>query len=187
MQINGLSCVASISLAKNYLTGGKFEQVAIVGPQLSELRCGLIFRSVGYRGVPLPGVNFDDRSGTIPNAKGRCLRNGEPERGLYVTGWIKHGPSGLIGTNRADSVETVKSIFEDLVTFDARPKCGAHAIASLLAARKIKMVSYAGWQKIDIWEQRRGQQRGKPREKFTRIGDMLTAVDEQATVSVVPF
>ena len=186
IKINGSSRVTSINLAKNCLIGDKFEQIAIVGTDSFELKCSLIFRSVGYRGVPLPGVNFDHNSGTIPNAKGRCLRDERPERGLYVTGWIKRGPSGLIGTNRADSVETVESLFEDLATLDPVPKSGARAIASLSGGR-LKIVSYADWQEIDISERNRGHQRGKPREKFTCISDMLAVLGDGVSEPIVPF
>ncbi|HEY7244983.1 MAG TPA: FAD-dependent oxidoreductase [Xanthobacteraceae bacterium] len=175
-RINGSSCVTSVTLVGNELSGPKFEQVAIPGSDCFSLPCGLVFRSVGYQGVRLPGVAFDERGGIIPNAKGRCLDGNKAIPGLYVTGWIKRGPSGLIGTNRADSVETVASIFEDILSLEPGPKPGANALRDALG-RSPRIVSYKDWQTIDLSERQRGQQRGKPREKFTRVADMIEALD----------
>jgi ferredoxin--NADP+ reductase len=177
-RINGGSRVTSVTLAKSKLAGPKFEQVAVAGAVEIDLPCGLVFRSVGYRGVGLPGVGFDASRGTIPNAKGRCLDATGPLPGLYVTGWIKRGPSGLIGTNRADSVETVESIFADLAMLDPAPRPGAAGLRSILSNGGIRVVSYADWQKIDISERDRGQCQGKPREKFIHVADMIAAADQ---------
>jgi ferredoxin/flavodoxin---NADP+ reductase len=186
-RINGTDRVTSITLVKNRLDGKRFEQRAVTGTQTCELQCGLVFRSVGYRGIALPGVSFDQHSGTIPNMKGRCLASdGKPEPGIYVTGWIKRGPSGLIGTNRADSVETVESLLADFARLDCRPKPGVKGIVTLLDGN-VQVVNYAGWLRIDICERRRGEERGKPREKFTCVNDMLTIADQQAAVPVVPL
>jgi len=178
IRINGDSRVTSITLARNDLVGSKFEQVAAATSTSAELACGLVFRSVGYKGVGLQGITFDETSGTIPNAKGRCLDGEKPVSGLYVTGWIKRGATGLIGNNRADSVETVGSIIEDLAVLDPAPKPGAAGLAPALSRDGIRVVSYADWQAIDVSERTRGQPKGKPREKFTRIGEMIAAVDQ---------
>jgi ferredoxin--NADP+ reductase len=175
IRINGVSGVTSVTLAKNALVGSRFEQVAQPGPPSLELPCGLLFRSVGSKGVSLPGVGFDECSGTIPNARGRCLDAGKPMPGLYVTGWIKRGPTGLIGTNRADSVETVASIIEDLASLDPAPRPGAAGLRAALSADAASLVSYRDWQVIDSCERRRGQPKGKPREKFTHVVDMIAA------------
>jgi ferredoxin/flavodoxin---NADP+ reductase len=177
MRINGDSRVVSITLAKNTLAGAKFEQVAVASPASVELPCGLVFRSVGYKGVTLPGVAFDEASGTIPNVKGRCQDGKQPVPGLYVTGWIKRGATGLIGNNRADSVETVGSIIEDLPLLDPAPKPGASDLGSALSRNGTRVVNYADWQTIDRSERNRGQPKGKPREKFTRIEEMIAAMD----------
>jgi ferredoxin--NADP+ reductase len=145
-----------------------------------ELPCSLVFRSVGYKGVSLPGVAFDERSGTIPNAKGRCLDGKQSMPGLYVTGWIKRGPSGLIGNNRADSLETVETIVEDWAKLDPAPRPGAAGLGPAFSASGIRVVSYADWQNIDVSERHRGRRKGKPREKFTRVADMIAAVDPSA-------
>jgi ferredoxin/flavodoxin---NADP+ reductase len=180
VRINGDSRVVSITLAKNDLAGTKFEQVAVASPATAELPCGLVFRSIGYKGLSLPDAPFDAASGTIPNVKGRCLDGAQRVPGLYVTGWIKRGATGLIGNNRADSVETVASIMEDLALLDPTPKPGTAALASALSRSGIRVVSYSGWQAIDLSERKRGEPRGKPREKFTRIEEMIAAADQAA-------
>jgi ferredoxin/flavodoxin---NADP+ reductase len=185
-QINGSFNVTSITLARNTLAGPKFEQVAVAAAPSLQVACGLVFRSVGYRGVSLPGVAFDERSGTIPNDKGRCLDASKPVPGLYVTGWIKRGPSGLIGTNRVDSVETVESIVADLAVLDAAPRPGAAGLAAALSSSETRVVSYADWQNIDLSERKRGERKGKPREKFTVIADMIAACARVGSASDCP-
>jgi ferredoxin--NADP+ reductase len=180
VRINGASRVESMTLAKNILEGEAFAQAAAASSELSQLHCGLIFRSVGYRGVRMPGLAFDERTGTIPNNKGRCFEGAQPLPGLYVTGWIKRGPTGLIGTNRADSVETVAAIFEDLPKMDPARKSGAGDLRAMLAARAVRVVSYADWQHIDASERLRGRPSGKPREKFTHVPDMIAAIDRSS-------
>jgi len=142
---------------------------------------GLVFRSVGYRGVALPGLPFYAPWGIIPNEAGRVLRaQGSPEvlPGLYVVGWIKRGPSGVIGTNKPDSVETVTMLLEDLAAGrlwqpTASPTA---AIETLLRARGLRPVSFADWQHLDALEQERGAAVGRPRLKFSRVADMLAAL-----------
>ena len=111
----------------------------------------------------------------IPSRDGRVLDGGKPVPGWYVTGWIKRGPSGIIGTNREDSVLTVNGILADLGQLDGGAKGGAERVAALLQGRGVRVVSYADWRKIDAAEIRRGEAAGKPREKFTRLKDMLEA------------
>lgn len=144
---------------------------------------GLIFRSVGYHGVSLPGVPFYDAWGIIPNAEGRVLTAHDSEltvTGDYVVGWIKRGPSGIIGTNKPDSVQTVERLLEDLnaekLLNPANPSRAA--LESLLDARGIRYVTYAGWQAIDAAEQARGAEAGRPRVKFSRVEDMLAAAQD---------
>src|SRR4029077_6499791 len=103
--------------------------------------CGLVFRSVGYHGVELPGVSFDAASGTIPNEGGRV------EPGVYVAGWIKRGPTGVIGTNKKDATETVELLLADAAAGRLEPRADATAAAvdALLAERRIPVIEYSGW------------------------------------------
>jgi ferredoxin--NADP+ reductase len=97
--------------------------------------------------------------------------------GLYAAGWIKRGPTGIIGTNRADSIATVKSLLADLPRLAPEAKAGAEALEPLLAARGVRVISLDDWLKIDAAEVARGQPKGKPREKFTRVAEMLQCLD----------
>jgi ferredoxin/flavodoxin---NADP+ reductase len=148
----------------------------------------LAFRAIGYRGIPLPGVPFDERSAVIPSEAGRVL---DPESGThlpgeYVVGWIKRGPSGVIGTNKKDAQETVDAILADLpspgAANGASPEPGSRhvpgspdpaAVEALLRARQPALVTYEGWEAIDRHERSLGEQAGRPRVKLTRIEEML--------------
>lgn len=169
-----------VVLAKNCLEGNHFQQVARETTETLELECSLLFRSIGYKGIPIPGVPYCERRGIFANRDGRLLNGGDTVIiGLYATGWIKRGPTGVIGTNRADSVATVKALIEDMPKLDAGEKPGADALCSLLARRSVRSVSYANWLKIDAAEVRRGEPKGKPREKFTRVQEMLDYLVEE--------
>lgn len=142
------------------------------------LPVGLVFRSVGYRGVPIPGVPFDEKAGKIPNAEGRVLEapGGKALPGQYVVGWAKRGPSGLIGTNRADSVATVELMLQDLAqgrTSGAAADFNPESVPGLLKSRGVAYVTFTDWKKLDVQEVEAGRRKGKIREKFTRIRDML--------------
>jgi ferredoxin--NADP+ reductase len=167
--IGGNGRLDRICLERNRLTGPAFAQLAQGTGEIIDLDCGLLFRSIGYRGLPLPGVPFDSSRGVFLNTCGRI--DGMP--GLYAAGWIKRGPSGIIGTNRADAVATVQSLLADLARLDSRPKSGTEGLHAALARIDSPVVSYGDWRRIDIEEQRRGEAIGKPREKFTRVSDML--------------
>ncbi|MGO9489817.1 MAG: FAD-dependent oxidoreductase [Solirubrobacteraceae bacterium] len=144
---------------------------------------GLVFRAIGYRGIPLPSVPFDEPSGVIPNTAGRVAdpATGESLPGEYVVGWIKRGPSGVIGTNKKDAQETVDAIFADLVAANGRgaqaqnrPEApDAEAVLALLRKRQPDLVSYAGWEAIDRHERALGESAGRPRVKVTTIEEML--------------
>jgi ferredoxin/flavodoxin---NADP+ reductase len=165
--------VDKIILTRNRLEGPPFAQVARPTDELIELPCGLVFRSIGYRGVPIPGLPFDERRGTVPHVDGRVVDNAATLPGLYVTGWLKRGPTGIIGTNRADSAETIASLLADLPNACDREKPGAEALRPLLERRGVRVLNYQNWLMIDSAEIDRGKPKGKPREKFTRIHEML--------------
>jgi ferredoxin/flavodoxin---NADP+ reductase len=145
-----------------------------------ELRAGLVFRSVGYRGVPLPGVPFNESWGVILNEKGRVLdaQTKTPVRGEYTAGWIKRGPSGVIGTNKPDAAETVTCMMEDLAAGATIAPDHPEAAAAdrFLRERQPRCVSYPDWQRLNELEVERGRVQGRPRVKFTRVEDMLAAL-----------
>ncbi len=148
--------------------------------EFSEIPVGLVFRSVGYRGVPLPGVPFNERWGVILNEKGRVLdpQTKQPIGGQYASGWIKRGPSGVIGTNKPDSVETVNMMLEDAskgaVWTPSHPD--AASIESLMRSRQPRYFSFADWLKLDQMEMARGKPQNRPRVKFTTVEEMLAAL-----------
>ncbi len=180
-----------------FVGDGKLEEVKIVHNELylnerGTLRprateqfeafdAGVVFRSIGYRGVPLPDVPFYDRWGTIPNADGRVTdtHEGEPLPGEYAVGWIKRGPSGIIGTNKPDSQETVKLMLEDAAagTAHAPAQPSRDAVEQLMQERNIRYVSYTDWQTIDKLEVEKGEAAGRPRVKFTDPAEMLQILD----------
>jgi ferredoxin--NADP+ reductase len=146
------------------------------------LQCGLVLRSIGYRGRPLPDVPFDERRGLIRNAGGRvCDEGGMPHRGEYAVGWIKRGPSGVIGTNKKDAADTVTHILEDR---DAgrlgEPDPGLadrEGIEAWLRERVPALVSWAGWQLIDAHETGLGEPQGRPRVKLVRVPEMIAVAE----------
>ena len=126
-----------------------------------EVGAQLVIRSVGYRGVGLEGVPFDDRRNVIPNVDGRVVDNdGAAVPGLYVAGWIKRGPTGIIGTNKKDAAATVASLLEDLG--DAEGK-GGDGVVPLLAERGVDVVTLEGWSAIDRAERALGSSHGRER------------------------
>jgi ferredoxin--NADP+ reductase len=173
----GKSRLEQITLERNCLTGPPFGQLAQGTGHTLDLSCGLMFRSIGYRGLPLPGVPFDETRGVFPNVAGRIADS----PGLYAAGWIKRGPSGIIGTNRADAVATVQSLLADLTRLDSRPRSGTEGLYAALARSDAQVLSYADWRRIDAEEQRRGAAIGKPREKITRVIDMLAFLSARPT------
>jgi ferredoxin--NADP+ reductase len=171
--IEGNGRVDHIVLERNQLSGAAFNQQARGTGQTRTLRCDLVFRSIGYLGCPLPGVPFDPVRGVIPNESGRVVGT----QGLYAVGWIKRGPSGIIGTNRADAVATVQTLVADVDQWSARALPGIDGLRQILAQRGVQVVNYAGWQRIDAEERRRGECAGKPREKYCSVDAMLEATN----------
>ena len=177
-EILGDGRVERLLIEKNTLSGEAYRQSARGSGETYTLDTGIVFRSIGYHGIPMPGVPFDESRGVFSNEQGRVVRDGKVERGLYTAGWIKRGPTGIIGTNKADSVETVRMLLEDLDGLDnGENKRGAAACYEILDQRKVRHISFADWKKIDSAEIARGEPAGKPREKYTRISDMLALLD----------
>jgi len=178
--IHGNGRVESVEVVHNELEhGGEGRLRAQATGRHETIEAGIVFRSIGYKGVPIEGVHFDDWKGTIPNEEGRIV-DPETERsipGEYVVGWIKRGPSGVIGTNKRDAQETVDHVIEDLNEdrLPAPVDRDRDALAALIAERAPDHVTYSGWQLIDAAEKAAGEPQGRPRVKFTRVEQMLDA------------
>lgn len=140
---------------------------------------GFVLRSVGYKGVQLPGLPFDEVRGVVPNVRGRVVGpDGQVVEGVYVAGWIKRGPSGVIGTNKADAMETVASLSEDGLAAPSVP--GDDYLPDLLARRGRRWVDVSGWHRIDEVETRLGAASDRPRVKLTTYEDLLRAASSDA-------
>jgi ferredoxin--NADP+ reductase len=137
---------------------------------------GLVVRSIGYRGVPLAGVPFDEQCGVISNNAGRVQSNGTVCHGIYVTGWIKRGPRGIIGSNKKCARQTVAALIADWSA--QRLPVGASTmndINSLLAARAVRVIDRPAWLRIDRSERQAGRRMGRPRVKMVDTDRMLEA------------
>ncbi|MCW2778477.1 MAG: NADPH-dependent glutamate synthase beta chain-like oxidoreductase, partial [Frankiales bacterium] len=135
-----------------------------------------VVRSVGFTGVPVPGIPFDEATGTIPSdGEGRVLRDGTPSRGEYVAGWAVRGPSGVIGTNRPDGELVAAALLADVADLPERGRSGADALPALLAERGRRPVDLSGWAAIDAAEIARGAAQGRPRAKLSRYDDLRGA------------
>jgi ferredoxin--NADP+ reductase len=147
--------------------------------KFEDLPADLVFKAIGYRGVPLPSVPFDDKKGIVPNTDGRVLdkAGGAPVAGHYVAGWCKRGPTGLIGTNSLDAKATVEAMLQDRAAGKLLA-CRGGDVAELLEARSIDAVTWADWQRLDAWELAEGQKRGKLRHKLSSIDEMMRVVRE---------
>jgi ferredoxin--NADP+ reductase len=143
--------------------------------------CGLVLRSVGYRAVPLPEVPFDERYSVLPNERGRVLGpDGRPLPGVYAVGWIKRGPTGILGTNKRDALETMNCLVEDLRAgaLPARVTDDPAQIDALLAGRKPNAVTTAdGWRAIDAQERALGAAQDRPRVKLTTREELFATAD----------
>ena len=184
VEILGETQVEGLRLERNRLEPTKNGTLNAVGTGVFEtLDTGLVLRSVGYRGTALPGVPFDARRGVIPNNAGRVLSapGGEVVPGEYVAGWAKRGPTGVIGTNKADAVETVARLLEDAPTLPRVSAEAAHplAISALLWAKGVTYVTFEDWLALDRFETEAGRKGGRPRVKVTRIEEMLRRVQPE--------
>jgi ferredoxin--NADP+ reductase len=172
--ITGEGRVEAIELARNRLEADATGALrAVATDERETLSTGIVFRSVGYRGVALPGVPFDEDTGTIPNDRGRVAA------GVYVAGWIKRGPSGVIGTNKKDATETVELLLEDLRDTSRKGRSAAE-VEAILLDRGVQLVVYEGWTSIDERERAAGEPLGRPRVKLCTWEDLLTAAERVA-------
>ena len=187
--------VGAIKLVKNVLQAGADGSIkAKATDQVETLPLDLVFRSIGYSGVPLPGVQFDAKAGVIPNKAGRVYNQSTDQivPGEYAVGWIKRGPSGIIGTNKPDSQATVEAMLADVPTLaPLDPTLSSReSIEALLKTRKPTYTTFADWLLLDAHEIETGQALGRPRLKVSEVDKMLAIIDQgrqskaEATVEV---
>ena len=170
--------VGSVIVERNELKVRPDGSLAASGTGVRErIEAQLVFRSIGYRGAAIPGLPFDAGWSVVPHEAGRVLseRGGEPVPGLYVAGWIKRGPTGVIGTNKACAVESVASMLADTLPTVAAANARPEAVDALLAARRVQVVDADGWRRIDAAEVAAGERTGQPRAKFTSVAGLLAA------------
>ncbi|PIA56338.1 hypothetical protein AQUCO_00700576v1 [Aquilegia coerulea] len=182
--------VTGVRLEKTVLkeNSGSGRQSAVGTGQYEDLGCGLVLKSIGYKSVPVDGLPFDHHKGVVPNIRGRVLSNThtEPlifENGLYVVGWLKRGPTGIVATNLYCAEETVASISEDLdqgVLTPTLPRPGREGLQQLLDSKGVRFVPFNGWEQIDLKEKSLGSLKNKPREKITRWGELLKAANRES-------
>lgn len=179
VRLIGTDQIEAIELVKNALVRTADGSLrARATDQTEIIPVQMVFRSIGYKGARLPGTQFDEERGVIPNSGGHVAADGRLLVGEYAVGWIKRGPSGVIGTNRPDAVETVEHMISDAlegsILHPAHPTRAE--VVVLLRSRDVEIVSYADWQIIDRLEQAAGAAVGRPRVKFSRVEDMLAAL-----------
>jgi len=175
--------IVAVKMEKNQLRPVAGGDISASGTGVFEtIPAGMILRAVGYKGVPLPGVPYDSRKGTIPNHLGRVVEPSTEKEvsGEYVVGWAKRGPTGVIGTNKPDSIESVNSLFEDLQKgkLAGCVEPSREAVVDLLQARGVRYVTEAEWQVLDAAEVAAGKEAGKPRVKFVHTADMLAMLEK---------
>jgi ferredoxin--NADP+ reductase len=180
LAIKGTDKVESIEIGRNEIVrrdDGSLRPKAVDEPP-ETIECGLVLRSVGYQAVPLPDVPFDERSYVLPNDRGR-VRNpdGEPLPGVYAVGWIKRGPTGILGTNKRDAEETVTCLAEDIASgaLPLRELPDRDEIDALLRARNKELVTADEWRAIDAHERERGSEQERPRVKLASRDELLSA------------
>lgn len=176
VEIVGDGKVQGIRLERNRLD----DNLSAVGTgKFETLEVGLVLRSVGYKGVALPDVPFDAKKGVIPNLGGRVTLEGKVVAGEYTAGWIKRGPSGVVGTNKADASETIKLLLEDAPNLSPAPQPRLEAVTELLEARGIEFISFEHWSVLDHHETAQGQAGGRPRVKVVSVEEMLRLIREK--------
>ncbi|MET1003192.1 MAG: FAD-dependent oxidoreductase [Acidimicrobiia bacterium] len=171
IEIKGSDRIESIVLGRNELVNDGGRVVAKDSGAREEVPAQLVVRAVGYRGVATPGLPFDEKSGTIPHTDGRI----DGSTNEYVVGWIKRGPSGVIGSNKSDSADTVATLLSDLEQRELTDLSEDHSesIVEWLLSRQPKLVTDDHWQLIDAHERSAGEPHGRPRVKLTSVEELL--------------
>jgi ferredoxin--NADP+ reductase len=188
IEIRGESRVEAVDVRRNQIVRGDDGKLRPrpLDEEPQTIECGLVLRSVGYRALPLPDVPFDERSFILPNDRGRVRGpDGRPLPGVYAVGWIKRGPTGILGTNKRDAEETISCLADDLASgaLRRRPEGGREQIDALLAERKPDLVTVEGWRAIDAHEVREGDERQRPRVKLASRDELLAAAGAASPTS----
>jgi ferredoxin/flavodoxin---NADP+ reductase len=181
VELLGAVRVEAVRIERNILLAGSDGSLRAKGNGVFEtINAGMVLRSVGYKGLPLADLPYDNDKGIIPNAEGRVTDGpgGAALAGRYVVGWAKRGPSGVIGTNKPDAGATIAKLVEDIPSLAVAPTRDDGAIEDLLRARGVEIVSYKDWAALDAFESARGSAQGRPRVKVTRVAEMLDVIDE---------
>lgn len=174
--------VAGVRLEETTLQGYDLgKQIAVGNGVFEDISCGMLLKSIGYKSVAIDGLPFNHDKGIVPNVGGRVLADSfndvpQYETGLYVCGWLKRGPTGIIGTNLYCAEETVANISEDIergVLTSNSAKPGREGLLQLLDSRNIRVVQFDGWERIDMEEKRGGNLKNKPREKLATWEELL--------------
>jgi ferredoxin--NADP+ reductase len=180
VEIRGNGRVEAVDVQRNRIVraGDGTLKAEPTDEPLETIDCGLVLRSVGYRAVPLPDVPFDERYFVLPNDRGRVLgADAEPLRGVYAVGWIKRGPTGILGTNKRDAAETIDRLVDDVRsgTLPAPEVPETERLDALLAERQPELVTADGWRVIDAHELKSGSEQQRPRVKLASRSELLAA------------
>ncbi len=183
--ILGEGRVEAVEVVRNELVADESGRIRAVATDERELiPCGIVLRSVGYAGAAMAGVPFDEGRGVIPNVGGRVVDGGDPVAGVYCSGWIKRGPSGVIGTNKKDAAETVELLIEDALAGRLPGRESSADVVGILAHRGVIPVTASGWAAIDAAERSRGAEAGRPRVKLCSWEELLAAAGGGAAAPV---
>ena len=188
VEIRGSGRVEAVDVRRNEIIRTEDGQLRArpLDADLETIECGLVLRSVGYQAVPLPDVPFEERSFVLPNDRGRVRTpDGERLPGVYAVGWIKRGPTGILGTNKRDAEETVSCLVEDLKTgaLPEPPNSSREQIDALLGQRKPDLVTVEGWRAIDAHELERGRSEGRPRVKLASRDELLATAQPHGSIA----
>ncbi len=183
VEIVGSDRVRAIRVVRNRLEpDGRGGVRPVPTAEEERLGVGLVFRSVGYRGVAIPGLPFDEQRGVVPNIDGRVVEHEgshTPLEGVYVCGWIKRGPTGVIGTNKSCAAQTIDQLLADVVAGRlGAARSEPAALVERLIADGARITDWNDWQQLDRHEVERGKNAGKPREKLTTVEEMLAHLEE---------